>query len=125
MTMAHGRRVFVLGLAAAPVTLVTSPLTAQARTIWSADEAYDALLADSARVIDVRSREDWLETGRNARTTRIVSSTSCVRVAGWRTLIPTGRRLASSARTASASAPSSSTTWIVLTRPSRAKSSSA
>ncbi|WP_261331880.1 rhodanese-like domain-containing protein [Maritalea mobilis] len=63
MTMAHARRVFVLGLAAAPVTLITSPLTAQARTIWSAAEAYDALLADSARVIDVRSREEWLETG--------------------------------------------------------------
>ena len=63
MTIAHGRRVFILGLAAAPVTLITSPLTAQARTIWSVDEAYDALLADSARVIDVRSREDWLETG--------------------------------------------------------------
>lgn len=63
MTMAHGRRVFVLGLAASPVTLITSPPNAQARTIWSADEAYDALLADSARVIDVRSREEWLETG--------------------------------------------------------------
>ncbi|MCS6622355.1 rhodanese-like domain-containing protein [Roseibacterium beibuensis] len=63
MTMAHHRRVFVLGLAAAPATLITSPLTAQARTIWSVDEAYDALLADNARVIDVRSREEWLETG--------------------------------------------------------------
>lgn len=63
MTMAHGRRVFVIGLAAAHVTLITSPLTAQTRTIWSADEAYDALLADSARVIDVRSRGEWLETG--------------------------------------------------------------
>src|SRR6056297_1268617 len=63
MRMAHGRRGVVLGLAASPITLITSPLNAQARTIWSADEAYDALLADSARVIDVRSREEWLETG--------------------------------------------------------------
>ena len=63
MTTEHGRRLFVIGLAAGPVTLITSPLTAQARTIWSADEAYDALLADSARVVDVRSREEWLETG--------------------------------------------------------------
>lgn len=63
MKMDHGRRSFVLGLAAMPVTLVTSRLNAQDRAIWSADEAYDALLADSARVIDVRSCEEWLETG--------------------------------------------------------------
>lgn len=63
MTQAHGRRAFVLGLAAAPVTLITSPLSGQTRTIWSAEEAYGALLADKARVIDVRSREEWLDTG--------------------------------------------------------------
>ncbi|PWR02414.1 rhodanese-like domain-containing protein [Meridianimarinicoccus roseus] len=61
--MAHGRRALVLGLAAAPFALITSSLNAQERTVWSADEAYDALLGDSARVIDVRSREEWLETG--------------------------------------------------------------
>src|SRR6056297_2308694 len=63
MTMAYGRRALVLGLAAAPFALITSSLNAQERTVWSADEAYDALLGDSARVIDVRSREEWLETG--------------------------------------------------------------
>ena len=63
MKMAHGRRVFVLGLAASPIALASSRLHAQARTIWSVDEAYEALLTDSARVIDVRSREEWLETG--------------------------------------------------------------
>ncbi len=63
MKMVHGRRAFVLWLAASPITLVTSRLDAQARTVWSADEAYDALLADSARVIDIRSRAEWLETG--------------------------------------------------------------
>ncbi|MBD3677294.1 MAG: rhodanese-like domain-containing protein [Rhodobacteraceae bacterium] len=61
--MAHGRRFLVLGLAAAPLTLITFRLHAQAQTVWSADEAYDGLLGDSARVIDVRSREEWLETG--------------------------------------------------------------
>ena len=63
MKIVHGRRAVVLGLAASPIALVTSRLSAQARTIWSADEAYDALAADRARVIDVRSREEWLETG--------------------------------------------------------------
>ena len=63
MTPAPVRRVFLLGLAAAPFSLVTPPVMAQARTIWTAGEAYDALLADTARVIDIRSREEWLETG--------------------------------------------------------------
>lgn len=63
MRMAHGRRVFVLGLAASPVALATSRLHAQTQTTWSAEEAYDALLANRARVIDVRSRAEWLETG--------------------------------------------------------------
>jgi rhodanese-related sulfurtransferase len=67
MRIALGRRVFILGLAASPIALGSSRLHAQARTIWSAVEAYDALLADSARVIDVRSREEWLETGVGAR----------------------------------------------------------
>ncbi|WP_306006490.1 rhodanese-like domain-containing protein [Aquicoccus porphyridii] len=67
MRMAHGRRVSALGLAASSVLLATSRLHVQARTIWSAGEAYDALLADRARVIDIRSREDWLETGVGAR----------------------------------------------------------
>ncbi|SEP21169.1 Rhodanese-related sulfurtransferase [Salinihabitans flavidus] len=58
-----GRRVFVLGLAASPIVLASSPLQAQSRTIWSAGEAHDALLADRARVIDIRSRQEWLETG--------------------------------------------------------------
>ncbi|RFP85547.1 rhodanese-like domain-containing protein [Rhodobacteraceae bacterium 63075] len=63
MKTVPGRRVFLLGLAASPFALAGSRLHAQARTIWSADEAYDALLADRARVIDIRSREEWLETG--------------------------------------------------------------
>lgn len=67
MKLTHGRRVFVLGLTVSPVALATSRLHAQARTIWSAGEAYDALLADHARVIDVRSREEWQETGVGAR----------------------------------------------------------
>lgn len=58
-----GRRVFLLGLAATSVAFTTSRAHAQRRAIWSASEAYDALLADIARVIDVRSREEWQETG--------------------------------------------------------------
>ncbi|MGI3212769.1 rhodanese-like domain-containing protein [Roseovarius tibetensis] len=63
MKIVPGRRVFVLGLAASPIALASSRLYAQARTIWSAGEAHDARLADRARVIDIRSREEWLETG--------------------------------------------------------------
>lgn len=63
MTEATGRRLFIFGLAASPIGLAATRLHAQARTIWSAREAYDALLANRARVVDVRSREEWLETG--------------------------------------------------------------
>lgn len=57
------RRLFLLGIAALPATLTASPGAAQARLVWSVDEAFDALLNDTARVVDVRTRDEWRETG--------------------------------------------------------------
>lgn len=46
-----------------PVVLAASGALAQSRQIWSVGTAYDALQADTARVIDIRSRAEWRETG--------------------------------------------------------------
>lgn len=56
------RRTLVLGFSC---LLVTSPHFAQAQdsTIWSAKDAHDALSNDLIRMIDVRSRAEWEETG--------------------------------------------------------------
>jgi rhodanese-related sulfurtransferase len=63
MTRFLDRRLVLLGLSAAPLWLAASRALAQSRAIWSAKEAHDALLGDTARVIDVRSRAEWQETG--------------------------------------------------------------
>lgn len=56
------RRLILLGGLAAG-TLTALPLRAQSDTIWSAAEAHEALVADRARLVDVRSREEWIQTG--------------------------------------------------------------
>lgn len=44
--------------------LVTAlPVRAQSDTICSAAEAYQALVEDRIRLVDVRSREEWMQTG--------------------------------------------------------------
>lgn len=48
----------LVGTAAMP-----SILSAQTSDIWSAGQAYKALIADQIRLIDVRSRAEWDETG--------------------------------------------------------------
>ena len=48
----------LVGTAAMP-----SILSAQTSDIWSAGQAYEALIADQIRLIDVRSRAEWDETG--------------------------------------------------------------
>jgi hypothetical protein len=58
MRLKRNRRRVLLGLSTLAMPLGVSAAQAQSRTTWSATEAYDALLADSARVIDVRSREE-------------------------------------------------------------------
>ena len=57
------RRQVLLGLAAAGTSLFASRADARYSEIWSARQAHDALLADDARTIDVRSREEWRNTG--------------------------------------------------------------
>ena len=47
----------VLALAATPARALGTVST------WTTGEAHDGLLADSARVIDIRSRAEWSETG--------------------------------------------------------------
>ena len=51
----------MLGLAAA--TLSPHILLAQTAEVWTASQARQALLEDRIRMIDVRSRAEWLETG--------------------------------------------------------------
>lgn len=55
------RRAVLIGGAAA---LIGAPvlLGAQQADIWSASDAHDALSGDLIRLIDVRSREEWVET---------------------------------------------------------------
>lgn len=48
----------LMAAAMAPVSAV-----AQTAEIWSSDRAYDALRQDLIRMIDVRSRPEWSETG--------------------------------------------------------------
>ncbi|MFQ1701864.1 rhodanese-like domain-containing protein [Loktanella agnita] len=48
----------LVGTAAMP-----SILSAQSSDIWSVGQAYEALIADQIRLIDVRSRAEWDETG--------------------------------------------------------------
>ncbi len=57
-----GRRAFLAGATSA---LVASPqlASAQQADIWSARDAQDALAGDLIRMIDVRSRAEWAETG--------------------------------------------------------------
>ncbi|KHQ52007.1 sulfurtransferase [Ruegeria sp. PBVC088] len=63
MTGFRQRRLLIAGLVSGPFALLATRVAAQTRSIWSAREAHDALQADTARLIDVRSREEWLETG--------------------------------------------------------------
>lgn len=61
--MAHflTRRKVVTTLVATAVT--PSLGLAQSSEIWSVGQAYEALMADQIRLIDVRSRAEWGETG--------------------------------------------------------------
>ncbi|SMX49757.1 rhodanese-like domain-containing protein [Maliponia aquimaris] len=57
------RRSFLIGTHTAVFAILASPLPAQQGMALSAGEAFDGLLADTLSVIDVRSREEWQETG--------------------------------------------------------------
>ncbi|WP_238367868.1 hypothetical protein [Mesobacterium pallidum] len=57
------RRTFLVGGQTAIFAVLAAPLSAQQGQVLAAGEAFDALLADKMRIIDVRSREEWQETG--------------------------------------------------------------
>jgi hypothetical protein len=63
MALDLNRRRFVLGAHMTVLTVAASPLLAQSRSVWSAENAFDALLSDTARIIDVRTHKEWQEPG--------------------------------------------------------------
>ena len=56
------RRQFLALLAALPALPATVAL-AQSRDIWSVQQAHAALLKDRIRLLDIRSQDEWRETG--------------------------------------------------------------
>lgn len=56
------RRLILLG-GVATGTLTALPLRAQSDSIWSAAQAFEALIADRIRLVDIRSRGEWTQTG--------------------------------------------------------------
>lgn len=57
------RRQSLMLLAAFPIQLMATSAKGQSRDIWSVTEAFDALLQDRIRLLDIRSSEEWNETG--------------------------------------------------------------
>ena len=55
------RRDFLVAILASTAPAVWA--SAATREIWSADEAFNALTKNTISMIDVRSRQEWLETG--------------------------------------------------------------
>ena len=74
MALDLNRRRFVLGAHMTVLTVTASPLLAQSRSVWSAENAFDALLSDTARIIDVRTHEECWTDLRHWRTLRIAAS---------------------------------------------------
>ena len=56
------RRLFLAGAAVA-VLAPPSVLWAQQSEIWSVKDAHDSLINDLIRLVDIRSREEWADTG--------------------------------------------------------------
>lgn len=61
--MTFPRRRFLAIVTALPFQAHAISATAQRRDVWSASEAYDALLQDRIRLVDIRTPEEWRETG--------------------------------------------------------------
>ncbi|MCB1355304.1 MAG: rhodanese-like domain-containing protein [Maritimibacter sp.] len=61
--MTFSRRRLLSVLTALPITAVTLPATAQRRDVWTATAAYEALTQDRIRLLDIRTPEEWRETG--------------------------------------------------------------
>lgn len=56
------RRVLAMSVAIPAQAFATTAL-ALSREVWSAAQAHEALLEDRVRLLDIRSREEWRETG--------------------------------------------------------------
>jgi len=61
--MHFGRRQILAMLLVVPAQSLTTSALAQNRAVWSAAQAHTALLKDRLRLLDIRSREEWRETG--------------------------------------------------------------
>lgn len=61
MTISISRRLLVFSGAWA--VAAPSYLRAQQRDVWTADEARAALVAGRVRMLDIRTRDEWRETG--------------------------------------------------------------
>ena len=61
--MTFGRRHFLAMAMALPAQSLAGSAIAQTRLVWSVEQAQTALLADEIRLIDVRSRGEWRDTG--------------------------------------------------------------
>ena len=61
--MRFDRRQFLAMSVVIPAQSFATPTLAQSREVWSAKQAHAALLEDRLRLLDIRSREEWRETG--------------------------------------------------------------
>lgn len=61
--MSFSRRNFLTMAFALPGPFIAGAANAVSRQIWSASAAHDALQADQIRLIDIRTPEEWRETG--------------------------------------------------------------
>ncbi len=61
--MRFDRRTFLTMSVAISAPTFATPARAQSRKVWSTKQAHAALLEDQVRLLDIRSREEWRETG--------------------------------------------------------------
>ncbi|TKZ15880.1 rhodanese-like domain-containing protein [Shimia litoralis] len=57
------RRRALAFLTVLPAQVLVTTAMAQSRDVWTAVEAFDALLQDRIRLLDIRTSEEWRETG--------------------------------------------------------------
>jgi rhodanese-related sulfurtransferase len=61
--MALSRRAFLAAAVALAIQTGATSALAKSHDIWTASEAFDALLQDQIRLLDIRTPEEWRETG--------------------------------------------------------------
>ena len=57
------RRQLLTLLAAVPALQIATPALSQNQSIWTVQQTYEALSEDQIRLLDIRSQEEWHETG--------------------------------------------------------------